>query len=307
MDGMKVQAGRARASVYFIMVLFLASGCNGGGNEQPPPAPVSLTALTPDSATAGSAAIEISAAGAGFTTSSVVQWNGASLTTNYVSPTALTAIVPTTDLATADNIAVTVSDASSGGASSGVVYFTISTQTPPMITALAPSSMTAGGAAFQLVINGTNFDSSATVLWNGRPIPTAFDSSTQLTAQVTAVQIASAAEIPVTVVNNPSPGGTSNSSTFTVANAPPVPTLISLSPNSIPAYSGPFTLTITGTGSRRPRSYQSGTDFFNRPMFHRHRSRSRPLIFHMPAAPHSCLQSKTPLPAMSIRMPCPSP
>ena len=39
--------------------------------------------------------------------------------------------------------------------------------TVPTIAALAPSSMTAGGPAFVLTVNGTNFSSTATINWNG--------------------------------------------------------------------------------------------------------------------------------------------
>jgi len=37
----------------------------------------------------------------------------------------------------------------------------------PVLTTLVPSSGTAGGAAFTLTVNGSNFVSGATVRWNG--------------------------------------------------------------------------------------------------------------------------------------------
>jgi outer membrane protein assembly factor BamB len=243
---------RARAFVSSMLFVLVAAGCGGGsgggssGGSTPPPA-VTLTTLSPSSASAGSAAFDITATGSGFTSSSAVQWNGTALTTNYVSATSLTATVPASDLTTAGTVSVTVSDASSGGASSAVVPFTISTQTSPTISALAPSTLMAGGAAFQLVVTGTNFIPSATVQWDGRPLPTTFGSATQLTAQVTAAQISSVSNVPVTVVNDDSAGGTSNVSTFSVTLEPPAPTLTSLSPSSIPANSGVITLTLTGT------------------------------------------------------------
>jgi outer membrane protein assembly factor BamB len=78
-------------------------------------------------------------------------------------------------------------------------------------------------------------------------MPTTFDSATQLTAQVTAAQIAAAASVAVTVVNDAAAGGTSNVSTFTVTSALPAPTLTSVSPSSVPAFSSAVTLTLTGT------------------------------------------------------------
>jgi outer membrane protein assembly factor BamB len=243
---------RARAFVSSMLFVLVAAGCGGGsgggggssGGSTPPPA-VTLTTLSPASVSAGSATFVITATGSGFTTSSTLQWNGTALTTSYVSATSLTATVSASDLTTAGTVSVTVSDPSNGG--SAVVPFTIGTQTSPTIGALAPSALMAGGAAFQLVVTGTNFAPAATVQWNGRPVPTAFDSAMQLTAQVSAALIASVANVPVTVVNDGSAGGTSNVSTFNVTLEPLAPTLTSLSPSSISANSGIVTLTLTGT------------------------------------------------------------
>jgi outer membrane protein assembly factor BamB len=206
-----------------------------------------LTALAPDTAVAGSADLILTANGSGYTTSSVLKWNGTALTTNYVSATSLTATIPASDLATPATVSVTVADTSSGNAGSAVVQFTIRDQTAPTIVSLAPSTLTAGGPNFQLTVIGTNFAATAKVLWNGTAIPTTFDSATQLTAQVTAAQIANPGNVAVTILNDVAAGGTSNVSTFTVMRMPPAPTLTTVSPTSLPAFSTGV-LTLTGTG-----------------------------------------------------------
>jgi len=61
----------------------------------------------------------------------------------------------------------------------------------PQISGLVPPSATAGGAAFTLTVNGSNFAAGAAVLWNGAALTTTFNSSTQLTASVSASLIAS--------------------------------------------------------------------------------------------------------------------
>jgi outer membrane protein assembly factor BamB len=236
----------------FILLGLIAVGCGGGKSSSPTPPPppppsVILTTLAPDTAVAGSADLIVTATGSGYTTSSVVKWNGTALATNYVSATSLTATIPVSDLATPGTFSVTAADPSNGDAGSAVLQFTVSDQTAPTIASLAPSTLTAGDANFQLTITGTNFAPTATVLWNGTAIPTTFDSATQLTAQVTAAQIAAAASVAVTVVNDAAGGGTSNVSTFTVTSAPPAPTLTSVSPSSVPAFSSAVTLTLTGT------------------------------------------------------------
>jgi IPT/TIG domain len=79
--------------------------------------------------------------------------------------------------------------------------------TMPSITELAPDSMTSGGAAFVLTVNGSNFSSSATINWNGTAQTTTHVSGNQLTATIAAEDIAAPATVPVTVTN-PAVAGT---------------------------------------------------------------------------------------------------
>ena len=241
------------------ILAFALSACGGGSGAPPaPPVPVTLTSLSPSAAIAGSAAAVITATGSGFVTSSTVMWNGSALATSYVSANSLTATVPASELVTPGTASVTVSNASSGGASSAVVQFTISAQSAPSIASLSPSTALAGFGDFQVVLTGSNFAPAAVVWWNGQPIPTTFDSATQLTAQVTAAQIATVGTVPVTVVNDAAAGGTSNVTQFTVTAEAPVPTLTSISPNSVPAGSAPVNIVITGSGFTPTTVVQAG-------------------------------------------------
>ena len=61
------------------------------------------------------------------------------------------------------------------------------------ITTLAPASATAGGVAFTLTVNGSGFSSTSAVYWNASLRTTAFASGSQVTAQITAADIATAA------------------------------------------------------------------------------------------------------------------
>jgi outer membrane protein assembly factor BamB len=246
------------------------TGDGGGGSTNTTPPAVTLTSLTPAAVNAGTGATVITATGSGFTASSVIEWNGTALTTSFVSATSLTATLPVADLAAPGAVSVTVSNASSGGASSAVVTFTIGEQTAPTVASLAPAAMMVGGDAFPLIVTGTNFQSGASVLWNGSAIPTVFDSATQLTAQVAAAQIATLGTASVAVANDPAAGGTSNVTNFTITAIPPAPTITSLSPASLPVGSAAFQLTVTGTnftagatviwnGTTIPTVFQSST------------------------------------------------
>ena len=75
----------------------------------------------------------------------------------------------------------------------------------PTIASLAPNSTAMGGTAFTLTVNGSGFASGATVYFHGNRRTTTFVSSTQVTAAITAADIATAQTIPVYVKN---PGGT---------------------------------------------------------------------------------------------------
>jgi len=88
-------------------------------------------------------------------------------------------------------------------------------QPAPAITNLNPNLAAAGGAAFTLIVTGTNFGAGSTVRWNNADRTTTVVSGTQLTASIPATDIAAAGTANVTVVN---PGNvSSNASVFTIA------------------------------------------------------------------------------------------
>src|SRR4030095_8204309 len=122
------------------------------------------------------------------------------------------------------------------------VSWQATTAPAPALTSLSPSSATAGGPAFTLTVNGSNFVSGAVVRWNGSARTTTFGSATQLTAAIPASDIAAAGTAQVTVANPD--GAVSNASPFTVT---PVPTITTLSPNTAQPGGPAFTLTVTGT------------------------------------------------------------
>ncbi|MFN0109340.1 MAG: IPT/TIG domain-containing protein [Blastocatellia bacterium] len=211
--------------------------------QQPNPVPA-ITSLSPNSATAGGAAFTLTVNGTGFVSASTVWWNGGQRATQFVSANQLTASITANDIASAGTANVVVQSPAPGGGSSPASIFTINNPAPA-ITSLSPNSATAGGAAFTLTVNGTGFVNTSTVWWNGGQRATQFVSATQLTAEITAADIASAGTANV-VVQSPAPGGGSSpASTFTINNA--LPTISSLSPTSATAGGAAFTLTVNGT------------------------------------------------------------
>jgi len=130
----------------------------------------------------------------------------------------------------------------------------------PSITSLSPASTTAGAAAFNLTVNGTNFIASSQVLWNGSARTTSFQSSTVLTAQITASDVGTQGVAAVTVTNPAPGGGTSNSSNFqinsTAASAAANLTVISLQGNDLvwDPQQKKIYVSVPGTSTANPNS-----------------------------------------------------
>jgi len=78
--------------------------------------------------------------------------------------------------------------------------------TVPTISQLNPDNVTAGGTAFMLTVNGSNFGAKAVVNWNGAAQTTTYVSAGQLTVAVPASLIAASGNVSVTVTNPGTPG-----------------------------------------------------------------------------------------------------
>lgn len=93
----------------------------------------------------------------------------------------------------------------------------------PALQELVPNDMKAGSPGFTLTVNGSNFASGAVVYWNGAARTTMFALPGQVTASISAADIANAGAASV-FVRNPGgtgiymnqPGAQSNTLTFTV-------------------------------------------------------------------------------------------
>ncbi|MGH9842046.1 MAG: putative Ig domain-containing protein, partial [Blastocatellia bacterium] len=225
-----------------------------------------LASLNPNSAIAGGAAFTLTLTGTDFVSSSVVRWNGSSRPTAFVSATQLRASITASDIATAGMASVTVFNPAPGGGTSTAQTFTINNPVPTL-TSLNPTAATAGGAAFTLTVTGMNFVSSSVVQWNGGNRTTTFVSDTQLTAAITAADIAAASTASVTVLS-PTPGGGTSSPVSLTIN--PQPAITSLSPNPVVTGGQGFVLTVNGAnltnnsvmrwkGSNRPTTFVSAT------------------------------------------------
>jgi hypothetical protein len=221
----------------------------GGGNAVYSPAvsfivsstgaPV-ICSISPASMVAGASAFTLSVMGAGFTSSSTVDWNGKSRTTMFVSANALQAQITSADVAKAGTASVTVTGSGSAGGLSSPVNFVISPSPPstPTITSISPTTATAGGLGFVLTVTGTNFIPASVIDWNGGARTTAFKSATSLQATIQATDIASAGTAAITVVNFGANGGVATSA----------PSNFTISPASAAAASFPQVVSVSAAG-----------------------------------------------------------
>ena len=212
-----------------------------------------ISGILPVFAGVGSAAFPLTVDGAGFTNSSTVMWGSTALATTYVSATRLTAQVTAPLVATQGNVSVTVETPAPGGGTSNASTFSIVVPAPvPSMSGIAPVMAVAGNAAFTLTVDGTNFDGTSKAMWGTTALTTTYVSPTEVTAQVTAAEIATAGEIPVTVMTPAPGGGTSNAYTFEIdtagSTAPTfTTTTVTLTAGAAGTASYPVTLPSTAT------------------------------------------------------------
>ncbi len=139
-------------------------------------------------------------------------------TTPTTSSTKYTAAITVSSSETLKAIA-TASGYSNSAVATAAYVINISANPVPVMSSMSPAFTSAGGATFTLTITGSGFTASSTAYWGTTALATQPGSATQLTAQVTAADIANAGITAITV-QTPSPGGgTSNSLQFEVDSA----------------------------------------------------------------------------------------
>jgi outer membrane protein assembly factor BamB len=226
-----------------------------------------LTTISPSSAVVGTGGFTLVATGTQFAPSSTILWNGQPRTTTYVSSTSISAQIDASDLAVVSTESVSVSNASGGGGISNSLTFTVSA-VAPVVTTVSPSTLAAGGSPSVLTVNGSGFDATAQVYWNGNLLATTFVSPTQLTAQVPASLITTPGAFPVTVIDG-DVGVASNAISVDVSSLPL--SLSAIAPAFVTATGPAYVETIIGTGfdatstvqwngSPRPTTFVSTTE-----------------------------------------------
>jgi hypothetical protein len=100
-------------------------------------------------------------------------------------------------------------------------FTVISNVEVPVVNTFSPAGAQPGGPGFALSVSGENFVNGSVVRWNGADRTTTFGSNSQVTAAISAADIAVPATALVTVFNPTGGGGTSNVRAFSVGPSAP--------------------------------------------------------------------------------------
>jgi len=226
--------------------LGLLSGCSGGGNTALTTVPTAHLAITlpATTVTAGKPFT--------FTVTALDAMNlvvPTYLGTVHITTSDTSAILPsdatlargvgtfTVTFSTTGSQTITASD-TVGDASSGTSpAVSVSPIPAPTVMSISPTNAFAGDLGFTLTVNGSNLVPSSVVQWNGSNRPTVFVSSSQVTAHISAADIAMAGTAAVTVFTPAPGGGSSNTATFTITPCGAVaPQSIAIDPTGKFAY-----------------------------------------------------------------------
>ncbi len=236
------------------------TGCGGSSQSTAGSAPtqtgttVSITSISPTSIPAGGSDLKLTVLGTGFQSSSVVQVNGTSISTQFVSSTQLIAVVPAADLTTGAALSISVLTGTRSTAGSGSPV-TLEVDNPkPVVSSLSPSVVAVASTPPVVSVTGSGFLATTAMQVNGNARKTAYISETQISVQLNNTDNATPGNLALTAVN-PSPGGgTSSPATVTITGATPV--LVSVNPSEFFVGAGDSQIQVTGIGLAAGESIQ---------------------------------------------------
>ena len=222
---------RPASGLAFLAVILTVAGCNDYGNTFQNPTGASISFLAPADASAGGTdfTLTVTSPTGGFVLKTVVQWNGKTIPTTYVSAATVTATVAAALIAKPGTATVNTLNPFSGTGNNGLsntLSFIINPPGNPVpaVTSISPTTAAAGSPSFTLTVNGSSFlpasdpSGGSQVRWNLGPtqttLPIVTISASQIQATVGTSLLVNTTTQPVsaivTVYNPPSPAtGTS--------------------------------------------------------------------------------------------------
>lgn len=204
-----------------------------------------INAITPATASAGSAAFDLTITGEQFLDGATVLWNTTELTPTRVTATEIVVRIPSELLVNAGVANIAVVNPDPDGRTSNTVQFTIGEAAQdPRIDAINPTSTQAGVAVEPLTITGQNFAQGASVLWGDVPLLPTSVTPTRITITIPANLVATEGTVNVVVVNPDEKR--SNAVPFTIGAVANGPQITRLNPDTVQPGGPALSLTIEG-------------------------------------------------------------
>ena len=122
------------------------------------PVPFVNQPLQPDATAPGGPQFTLTVNGTGFVSSSVVNWNGNALATQFVSASQLAATVPAANIATDSTASVTVATPAPGGGTSNVAFFSVTANTGDSVGFAVTSNPSVGSYPISVALGDFNGD-----------------------------------------------------------------------------------------------------------------------------------------------------
>jgi len=222
---------------------------NAATPQTPATVPFAVTSISPTSVPAGAASLMLTVNGSGFESASVIQLNGASIPTQYVSSAQLTAVVPATSLVTGTMLSIAVLNGTATTASGGSAISLEVDNPAPVITGFSPTGLVTGASPLTVSVAGSGFVPGTVIQVNGGIRTTTYIRATQVSAALAAKDLAYAGSLALAAFNPAPGGGTSGAAALPVVNPNPNPSVISLTPSTVAAGKTNVTsVSVLGTG-----------------------------------------------------------
>jgi len=176
-----------------------------------------ISSVSPTSVALGAPPFVVTVNGSNFIPQSKIEANSLDCPITYVSSTELQCLIPTGEIQPAYGISIDVYNPPPGGGRSAALTITVTGHEPvPTITAINPSSISAGGFSIDLEVDGSNFMIvvPTVVQWNGTTVNTATVGPNKMVAVIPANLIANPGTVQITANNQA--GGVSNAVPFTI-------------------------------------------------------------------------------------------